>query len=87
MGGKGKLEGSRLENDWTGNVVLDRVGEGNAYTAVEPKEAIVFQDMNKGFEHAARAIRGACLEPDLGLSARGWRRGKQQRIAFKGDIP
>ena len=37
------------------------------YAAVKTEEAIAFEDMDKGAEHASRAIGSAGLEPDLSL--------------------
>lgn len=36
-----------------------------AYTVVEAEEGVVAEDVEKGVEHAFRAIGGASLEADL----------------------
>lgn len=48
------------------------------YAAVETEEAVAFEDMDKGAEHASRAIGSAGLESDLSLQVSfglGGRRG------------
>lgn len=37
------------------------------YTAVEAWDAVCFEDVDEGAEHASRAIGRAGLEPDLEL--------------------
>ena len=41
--------------------------DGQTYAAVETQRAIVLEDVDKGVEHALRAIGGACLKADLVL--------------------
>lgn len=40
-------------------------GMGEAYAVVEAEERVVAEDVEKGVEHAFRAIGGASLEADL----------------------